>query len=264
MQTRLDKKMAALKAAGKKGIFIYITAGAPDVETSKKAVLEAEKAGADVIELGLPFSDPMADGPVIQAASVKALQNGMNLKKELELVKDLRRQTEIPIVGMGYVNNMYHYGFENFVKDFKAAGMDGVIVPDLPFEEAGDFKKICEANAFHLISFIAPGTTPERMKKTCKDAEGFIYCVSNNGVTGVKKIDYSTISQVVRKAREFTDTPLAVGFGIGSPESAVEAAVEADAVIVGSAVVGRLMKGEFAESMQFIQSLREALDRNYH
>ena len=137
MSTRLDKKMAELKAAGKKGIFIYITAGAPDVETTLRAVREAEKAGADVIELGLPFSDPMADGPVIQSASVCALKNGMTLKKELEIVREIRKFSEIPLIGMGYINNMYHYGFEKFVTDFKAAGMDGIIVPDVPHEESG-------------------------------------------------------------------------------------------------------------------------------
>ena len=261
--TRLEQKMAALKAAGRKGIFIYITAGAPDIETSKRAILEAEKAGADVIELGLPFSDPMADGPVIQDASVCALRNGMTTKKELAIMKELRTETDIPVIGMGYINAMYHYGFEKFVTDFKVAGMDGIIVPDVPHEESGEMRKICAAHDFHLAEFITPGTTPDRMKETCVGATGFIYCVSNNGVTGVKKIDYSTIGQVCENARKFTDTPLAVGFGIGSPEAAVEAAEHADAVIVGSAVVGRLLKGQFDEAMTFIHSLRTALDEKY-
>lgn len=263
MSTRLDKKMAELKAAGKKGIFIYITAGAPDVETTLRAVREAEKAGADVIELGLPFSDPMADGPVIQSASVCALKNGMTLKKELEIVREIRKFSEIPLIGMGYINNMYHYGFEKFVTDFKAAGMDGIIVPDVPHEESGEMRKICAAHDFHLAEFITPGTTEARMAETCKGATGFIYCVSNNGVTGVKKIDYSTIGAVCAKARKFTDTPLAVGFGIGSPEAAVEAAAKSDAVIVGSAVVKRLMDGQFAEAMALIRAMRKALDAAY-
>ena len=161
MSTRLDKKMAELKAAGKKGIFIYITAGAPDVETTLRAVREAEKAGADVIELGLPFSDPMADGPVIQSSSVCALKNGMTLKKELEIVREIRKFSEIPLIGMGYINNMYHYGFEKFVTDFKAAGMDGIIVPDVPHEESGEMRKICAVHDFHLAEFITPGA-PDR------------------------------------------------------------------------------------------------------
>ncbi|WP_298463793.1 tryptophan synthase subunit alpha [uncultured Mitsuokella sp.] len=263
MSTRLDKKMAALKAAGKKGIFIYITAGAPDVETTIEAVKQAEAAGADVIELGLPFSDPMADGPVIQTASVVAIRNGMTLKKELEIVRKIRTFSDIPLIGMGYINNMYHYGFEKFVTDFKAAGMDGVIVPDVPHEESGEMRRICAAHDFHLAEFITPGTTEARMAETCKGATGFIYCVSNNGVTGVKKIDYSTIGKVCEKARRFTDTPLAVGFGIGSPEAAVEAAAKSDAVIVGSAVVKRLLDGKMEEAVQLIRDMRAALDKAY-
>ncbi|MCI7260321.1 MAG: tryptophan synthase subunit alpha [Selenomonas sp.] len=263
MITRIDRVMSELKAAGKKGIFIYITAGAPDMKTTLEAVKKAEAAGANVIELGLPFSDPMADGPVIQTASVVALKNGMTLAKEMELVRDIRKFSDIPIIGMGYINNMYHYGFERFVKDFKAAGMDGVIVPDVPHEESGDMRRICAENNFILAEFITPGTTEARMEETCKGATGFIYCVSNNGVTGVKKVDYSTIGKVCDKARNFTNTPLAVGFGIGSPEAAVAAAAHADAVIVGSAVVKQLLAGEMDEAMQLISDMRQALDSSY-
>ena len=261
--TRLEQKMAALKAAGRKGIFIYITAGAPDIETSKRAILEAEKAGADVIELGLPFSDPMADGPVIQDASVCALRNGMTTKKELAIMKELRTETDIPVIGMGYINAMYHYGFEKFVTDFKVAGMDGIIVPDVPHEESGEMRKICAAHDFHLAEFITPGTTEVRMQDTCKDARGFIYCVSNNGVTGVKKVDYRVIGGVCDKARKYTAAPLAVGFGIGSAEAAVEAAAHADAVIVGSAVVKRLLDHKLTEAMALVHEMRVALDANY-
>ena len=260
MMTRLETVMADLKASGKKGIFIYITAGAPDTKTTIEAVKQAEKAGADVIELGLPFSDPMADGPVIQTASVLALKAGMTIEKELELVREIRQFSQIPLVGMGYINTMLHYGFENFVQDFKAAGMDGVIIPDVPHEESADMRRICEANAFHLAEFITPGTTEARMKDTCQDANGFIYCVSNNGVTGVKKIDYSTIGKVCETARRYTKVPLAVGFGIGSPEAAVEAAAHADAVIVGSAVVKRLLEHKMPEAMALIAAMRQALD----
>ena len=260
MMTRLEKVMAELKAAGKKGIFIYITAGAPDVATTIEAVRQAEKAGANVIELGLPFSDPMADGPVIQNASVMALRAGMTMKKELEIVREIRKFSQIPLIGMGYINNMMHYGFEAFVKDFKAAGMDGVIIPDVPHEESTDMRRICKANDFHLAEFITPGTTEARMKDTCQDASGFIYCVSNNGVTGVKKIDYSAIGRVCSTARRYTDTPLAVGFGIGSPQAAAEAAAHADAVIVGSAVVKRLLEHKMPEAMALITAMRTALD----
>lgn len=178
-------------------------------------------------------------------------------------MREIRKFSDIPLIGMGYINNMYHYGFEKFVMDFKAAGMDSIIVPDVPHEESGEMRKICAAHDFHLAEFITPGTTEARMTETCKGATGFIYCVSNNGVTGVKKIDYSTIGKVCEKARKFTDTPLAVGFGIGSPEAAVAAAAKSDAVIVGSAVVKRLMDGKFAEAMALIGAMREALDAAY-
>ena len=260
---RIDEKMAALKAAGKKGIYIYITAGAPDVKTTLEAVKQAEKNGADLIELGLPFSDPMADGPVIQTASVIALKNGMTLERELEIVREIRKFSDIPIVGMGYINNMYHYGFSRFVRDFKTAGMDGVIVPDVPHEESGEMRRICQQEDFVLAEFITPGTTEARMQDTCREARGFVYCVSNNGVTGVKKVDYSVIGNVCAKARRYTHTPLAVGFGIGSAEAAVAAAAHADAVIVGSAVVKRLLDGRLDEAMALIRSMRQSLDAAY-
>ncbi|SFT90204.1 tryptophan synthase, alpha chain [Selenomonas sp. GACV-9] len=260
---RIETKMAALKAAGKKGIYIYITCGAPDVQTTIEAVKQAEENGANLIELGLPFSDPMADGPVIQTASVVALKNEMTLAKELEILREIRKFSDIPIVGMGYINNMYHYGFEKFVKDFKAAGMDGIIVPDVPHEESGEMRRICQENDFVLAEFVTPGTTEARMQDTCKDASGFVYCVSNNGVTGVKKVDYSVIGGVCDKARKYTDTPLAVGFGIGSAEAAVDAAAHADAVIVGSAVVKRLLDDKLDEAMALIREMRVALDARY-
>ena len=263
MSTRLEKTLADLRAAGKKGLFIYITAGAPSKEASLDAICRAEEAGADVIELGIPFSDPLADGPVIQAASVAAIRGGMTLEGALDMVRDLRQRTEIPIIGMGYINIMLNYGFDRLVQDASEAGMDGLILPDVPHEESAELHKTCAAHDFHLVEFVTPGTTPERMKKILSSANGFIYCVSNNGVTGVKKIDYGPIGEVAAKAREFTDVPLAVGFGIGSPEAAVEAASQADAVIVGSAVVKRLMDGQQEDAMRLIHDMRRALDAAY-
>lgn len=264
MSTRLEHVLNGLKEKGRKGLIIYLTVGMPDAEGTIDAVRRAEEAGADVIELGLPFSDPMADGPVIQTASVAALKGGMTLAKVREIVQAIRRFSEMPLVGMGYVNNMLHYGFSRFVEDFKAAGMDGVIIPDVPHEESGEMREICAAHDFPLMEFIMPGTTPERMKETCASAAGFIYCVSNNGVTGVKKVDYSRIGKIVKGARAYTKTPLAVGFGIGSPEAAVEAAAEADAVIVGSAVVKLLLADRRDEAADLIAAMRKALDAAYH
>ncbi len=263
MSTRLEAKMEALRQAGRKALFIYITAGATGLEETIEAVRGAEAAGADVIELGLPFSDPMADGPVIQASSVSALKHGMTTAKEIELVKKLRTFTDIPLIGMGYINTMLHYGFEKYAQDFQAAGLDGFIVPDVPHEESADMRAACEKAGLHYAEFITPGTTEKRMEKTCEKATGFIYCVSNNGVTGVKKIDYSVIGKVCEKAKKLTKTPLAVGFGIGSPEAAVAAAEHADAVICGSAVVSRLLEGKKDEAFALIHSMREALDAAY-
>ena len=260
MSTRLDEKLAKLRAEGRTGLYIYVTAGCPSAEATVDIVRRAEEAGADVIELGLPFSDPMADGPVIQEASVIALRNGMTMTKALEIVKEIRKHSEIPLIGMGYINMVNHYGFEKFVEDFKAAGMDGVIFPDVPHEESDDMRRICAAHNFTLTEFITPGTTEERMEKTCKDARGFIYCISNYGVTGVKEIDYSIIGSVCKAARRYTDVPLAIGFGIGTPEAAARAAKQADGVIVGSAVVKQIIDGDIDGGIQLISDMRKALD----
>ena len=260
MSKRLDEKLAKLRADGRTGLYIYVTAGCPSAEATVDIVRRAEAAGADVIELGLPFSDPMADGPVIQEASVIALRNGMTIKKALEVVKEIRKHSEIPLIGMGYINMVHHYGFEKFVTDFKAAGMDGVIFPDVPHEESADMRRICAAHDFTLTEFITPGTTEERMAETCRDARGFIYCISNYGVTGVKEIDYSIIGSVCKAARRYTDVPLAIGFGIGTPEAAARAAKQADGVIVGSAVVKQIIDGDIDGGIQLIADMRKALD----
>ena len=260
MSTRLDEKLAKLRAEGRTGLYIYVTAGCPSAEATVDIVRRAEEAGADVIELGLPFSDPMADGPVIQEASVIALRNGMTMTKALEIVKEIRKHSEIPLIGMGYINMVNHYGFEKFVEDFKAAGMDGVIFPDVPHEESDDMRRICAAHDFTLTEFITPGTTEERMEETCKDARGFIYCISNYGVTGVKEIDYSIIGGVCKAARRYPDVPLALGFGIGTPEAAARAAKQADGVIVGSAVVKQIIEGNIDGGIQLIADMRKALD----
>ena len=260
MSTRLDEKLRKLRAEGRTGLYIYVTAGCPSAAATVDIVRRAEKAGADVIELGLPFSDPMADGPVIQEASVIALKNGMTMKKALEVVKEIRKHSEIPLIGMGYINMVHHYGFEKFVTDFKAAGMDGVIFPDVPHEESADMRRICAAHDFTLTEFITPGTTGERMEETCKDARRFIYCISNYGVTGVKEIDYSIIGSVCKAARRYTDVPLAIGFGIGTPEAAARAGKQADGVIVGSAVVKKIIDGDVDGGIQLIADMRKALD----
>jgi len=258
--TRLSETLANLKQAKKKGLFIYIMAGAPTIEMTIEAVKEAEAAGADVIELGLPFSDPLADGPVIQKAGVAAIKNKMTTKKFMELVQEIRKFSQIPLIGMGYINNMLNFGLDAFVSTAKTAGLDGLIVPDLPHEESEEMRKLCQKNEVHLIEFVTPNTVEARIKETCTSANGFIYCVSVNGVTGVRKIDYTQINDVVKMVRKQTDVPLAVGFGIGSPEAAIEASQEADAIIVGSAIVKRLAENDLAGAVDLIKNIRQALD----
>lgn len=260
MMSRLSNTFAKLKQEGKKALVIYIMAGVPDFEKTFELVLSAQKAGADIVELGIPFSDPIADGPVIQAAGVKALQNGATTQKVLALVKKLREHTQIPLMGMGYINTMMNVGIEKFIIDFQRAGLDGLIIPDLPHEESKEIAEFCRSHHFHLVEFVTPNTTAERITETCKSADGFIYCVSVNGVTGVRKIDYTPIHEVTQMVRKQTDIPLAIGFGIGDGASAVEASRFANGVIVGSAVVKKILDDDFAGAIALIKSIRQALD----
>ena len=270
--TKLENALLQLAKQKRKALNIYITCGAPDIDTSKRAIIEAANAGADIIEIGIPFSDPLADGKVIQASSSAAIKNRITVRAVVNIIKELRQKTQVPLIGMGYINNLISYGyrygndyngFERFVTEAKIAGMDGLIIPDVPHEESGHMREICKRKSMHLIEFITPLTTTERMEQTCKEATGFVYYVSNTGVTGVKELDYEQIGNVATAAREFTKAAMMVGFGIGSPEAAVKAAAKVDGVIVGSAVVKRLMEGNFNEAMQFIKSLRNALDNAY-
>ena len=257
--SRLKSRFACLKAEGRKGLIVYITAGYPDFETTLQAVRAAEAMGADIIELGIPFSDPMADGPVIQEAAQQALRAGATTAKALELVGLIRQETDIPVLAMTYVNTVLQYGAAKFVKDFRAAGLDGVIVPDLPAEEADILTDHCTAG-FDVIQFIAPTTDPDRVQAICRLASGFIYCISNTGVTGVRQVDYKQIGTLLNIARQHTEVPLAIGFGIGDARSAKEAAAYADAVIVGSAVMKKLMTGGIDGMGELIAGIRQGLD----
>ena len=271
--TRLENTLAQLAKQNRKALNIYITCGSPDIEMSKRAIIETINAGADIIEIGIPFSDPLADGKVIQASSSAALKNRVTVRSVINMIKDIRQKTQAPLIGMGYINNIMSYGyrygndyngFERFVTEAKIAGMDGLIIPDVPHEESEQMRVFCKRKNMHLIEFITPLTTTERMEQTCKEASGFIYCVSNTGVTGVKDLDYEQIGNVATAAREYTKAAMMVGFGIGSPEAAVKAAEKVDGVIIGSAVVKRLMENKFDEAIQFVKSIREALDAKYN
>lgn len=219
-----------------KAFIPFITCGDPTLETTKQAVMEMEKAGADLIELGIPFSDPTAEGPVIQDANIRALKNKVTTDDVFDMVRELRKTVKIPMVFMTYANVIFSYGAENFMKNCKEIGMNGVILPDIPFEEKEEFEQICKEYDIDLISMIAP-TSEERIGTIAKEANGFVYCVSSLGVTGVRTNITTDIGAMVKKVKEQKDIPCAVGFGISTPEQAKKMAQYADGVIVGSAIV---------------------------
>lgn len=257
----LADKLKANKAQCRKSLIVYITAGYPDMETTQAAVLAAEAAGADLVELGIPFSDPIADGPVIQKAAVVSLAAGTTTRTSFELVRRLRSQSQIPLAFMTYINLILHHGPEAFARDCRDVGVDALIVPDLPPEESELLQGPCDKYNLDLIQFIAPTSNEKRVSLACRNAKGFIYCVSNTGVTGVRSVDYSAVAPTVELARAVTDIPIAIGFGIGTPAAAREAVRYADGVIVGSAVVHLLETKDIAAVKNLIGSIRQALDR---
>ena len=221
---------------GKKAFIPFITCGDPDLETTEQLVYAMEKEGAAVIELGIPFSDPTAEGPVIQAANQRALGGGVTTDKVFETVEKIRKNSRIPLVFMTYANVVFSYGTERFVKRMKETGMDGLILPDVPFEEKEEFDSVCREYGIELISLIAP-TSHERIRMIAEKASGFVYCVSSLGVTGTRSEITTDIGEMVRLVKEAKDIPCAVGFGISTPEQAAEMCRQADGVIVGSAIV---------------------------
>ncbi|MCR5292294.1 MAG: tryptophan synthase subunit alpha [Eubacterium sp.] len=225
------------KAFDKKKAFIaFLTAGDPDYETSLANFRAVIEAGADLIEIGIPFSDPIAEGPVIQEADIRALSSGMTTDKAFQLVSDLRKDYDIPMVFMTYANPVFHYGAERFFRKAKEAGIDGIIVPDCPYEERHEFDEISAQNGIDYISMIAP-TSEDRIKFVAGDAKGFIYVVSSMGVTGVRNEINTDLESIMKLIRESTDTPAAIGFGISTPDQAEKMSHIADGVIVGSAMV---------------------------
>ena len=219
-----------------KAFIPFITCGDPDVETTMACVREMVKSGADLIELGIPFSDPTAEGPVIQGANLRALTGGVTTDRIFEMVRELRGDVAVPMVFMTYANVVFSYGAERFISTCAGIGIDGLILPDLPFEEKEEFLAVCRAHGVALISLIAP-TSANRVAMIAKEAEGFIYLVSSLGVTGVRSSITTDLGPIIRTIRENTDVPCAVGFGISNPEQAKTMAKEADGVIVGSAIV---------------------------
>jgi len=222
--------------ANGKAFIPFITGGDPDLETTEKLVREMEAAGADLIEIGIPFSDPIAEGPVIQAASERALRQGTTVDKLFDLVRKLRKIVKIPLIFMGYANSVFGYGAEKFFEKCSQTGVDGLILPDIPFEERDEFLDLSKKYQVFLISMVAP-TSSQRVRTIAREAEGFLYCVSSLGVTGVREELNQQISGIVKQAKEVSNIPCAVGFGISTPEQARQMAEFSDGVIVGSAIV---------------------------
>ncbi len=255
--------MSNIKKAfdNKKAFIAFVTCGDPSLDTTKELVLAMEKAGADLIELGIPFSDPTAEGPVIQGANIRALSGGVTTDKIFDMVADLRKETSIPLVFMTYANVVFSYGTERFVKRAADLGMDGLILPDVPFEEKEEFDSVCKKYGLDLISLIAP-TSHDRIRMIAKEANGFVYCVSSLGVTGVRNEITTDIGAMVSLVNEESDIPCAVGFGISTPEQAAKMAEKCDGVIVGSAIVKlceQYGKDCVPHVAEYVKSMKDAL-----
>ncbi len=235
--SRIESTFKNGATRGEKALIAYVMAGDPTLSQTAQIVMEIEKAGADLIELGVPFSDPVADGPTIQKASERALKQGVTLRGVLDLVALLRRQTKIPLILMTYSNPVYAFGLGAFFKEAKGAGVDGLIVPDLPHEEAKEFLSLAKRHLIDLIFLVAPTTPSDRAERIVKDSGGFVYYVSLTGITGAALTEKESIRTRIQKLKSITDRPVAVGFGICTPEEAKEMSRAADGVIVGSALV---------------------------
>ena len=255
--------MSNIRKAFEKGkAFIpFITCGDPDLETTAKVVRAAVANGADLIELGIPFSDPTAEGPVIQGANLRALTGGVTTDKVFDLVRELRKDVTVPMVFMTYANVVYSYDAEKFIRTCEEIGIDGLILPDLPFEEKDEFLPICKKYNVDLISLIAP-TSENRISMIAKEAEGFIYVVSSLGVTGTRSEIKTDLKSIVDVIRANTDVPCAIGFGISTPEQAKKMAELSDGAIVGSAIIKYLEKyGKDAPKYigEYVKSMKDAI-----
>jgi len=262
---RIEERFTALKKEGRKAFVAYLTAGDPDLEMTEKLIPALEAAGVDIIEVGVPFSDPTADGPVIQAASQRALKRGATLKKILAMISKLRRTSGIPIVLFGYYNPILSYGPKRFAADAAASGVDGLLVVDLPPEEADELRRFTDPAGLAFITLIAPTTDPKRARKILRRATGFVYYISVTGVTGTAVPRPDDVRRDAKRLKGMTALPVAIGFGISTPAQAATIAPLADGVVVGSALV-RLI-GEKAGSTglipaaaSFAAEIRQAID----
>ena len=256
----MNKRITEAFANGK-AFIPFLTCGDPSLEVTEQLIYAMEEAGADLIELGIPFSDPTAEGPVIQAANVRALSGGVTTDKIFDMVKRLRQNTKIPMVFMTYANVVFSYGTERFIQKAASLGMDGLILPDVPFEEKEEFDSVCKKYGLDLISLIAP-TSHERITQIAKEAEGFVYCVSSLGVTGMRSAITTDIGAMVQLVKAAKDIPCAVGFGISTPEQAAAMAAKSDGAIVGSAIVklcGQYGKDCVPYVAAYVKEMKDAL-----
>ncbi len=261
---RIEETFKGLKEKGEKALVIYLTAGYPSLNATREMVAAVDKAGADIVELGVPFSDPTADGPIIQAASQKALKAGTTLEGVLDLVSEVRKTSEIPIVLFGYYNPIFSYGNEKFSKKAAEVGIDGILIVDLPFEEARELRCFTDPKGIDCISLIAPTTGEERIRKITNAANGFLYFVSITGVTGTLKPVIADIRRGVDQIRKFSSLPVVIGFGIATPAQAAEIAPLGDGIVVGSALMKKIEEGQergtlIASVSSFIQELKRAV-----
>jgi tryptophan synthase alpha chain len=264
MTDRISEMFAKQKAAGRKALITFITAGDPDIETTEQLVLAMAAAGANLVELGIPFSDPVAEGPIIQAADLRALSKGIRIDEIFDAAAKLRQKTQMPLVFMMYINCIFCYGKEKFFSRCRECGIDGVIVPDLPFEEKAEISKDAASFDIKVISLVAP-TSNDRVKTIASEAEGFLYCVSSPGVTGVRNSFETNFDEYFNIINKNTSIPTALGFGISSPEQAKSLKKYADGVIVGSAIVrlvgaAKTPAAAVEDVSRFVASLRNALD----
>lgn len=242
MESRITKKFRELKEEKKKALITYITGGDPDLDTTSNLIIQMEKAGSNIIEIGIPYSDPLADGSVIQRASQRAIKGGAKITKIFDTILKVRKNTKIPIAFMIYYNSIFIYGIDKFLNDCIRCGIDGLIIPDLPLEERKELKEMMKNYPIDLIPLVAP-TSEGRIKDIVEDASGFIYCISSKGVTGIRKLMESDISEFIGKVKGLTDIPLAIGFGISDEDTAGSLKEIADGIIVGSAVILKIEEG---------------------
>jgi len=255
--------MSRIQNAFKKGkaFIAFLTAGDPDLQTSEELVFEMEKAGADIIELGIPFSDPIAEGPVIQEADLRSLASGTTPDKIFDMVKRIREKSQIPLVFLTYVNPVFKYGYDAFFAKCKETGVDGIIIPDLPYEERDEIHEFSAKHGIDLVPLVAP-TSEDRIKKISASAEGYLYVVSSLGVTGIRSEIKTDLASIINAAKETAKVPLAVGFGINTPEQAAKISKIADGIIVGSAIVKIIAqhgKNSTKPVYEYVKKMKEAM-----